>query len=413
MKHISLFACLLCSALLSAQTNVLLSHPSYASSGDATLGNDGNSGTRWESEQGVDPQWWVVNMQTPQAFNTVQIIWEGAYAKTFTLEVSNDSINWTTVATVANDAMPNTQLIAIQDTSAQYLRFTGTERGTQYGYSFWEISAFVKTPAVLTTLTMNPAASVAKKNATVDLGITTLDQYDQPIEVEVTYDVQPAGAGSVTDGVYTALQTGLATITATAGELSQSASIFCYAGENISLDKVAQGTGDNDIARLTDGDDATEWQASRDGASVDTTVSCVLDLTAEYNLELVAIHFEGACSDAYTLETSADNVNWNSAYVFEGTLGINNHTDYIFPGGEKALMNANNVRYVRFTSTKSSTQWGMKIFEMSVYGVESSATAIAETRNSEFKIQNSKFLKGGRLYIRANGQTYDVTGVNQ
>ena len=74
---------------MSGQTNLALNQPSIATSGTASAGNDGNTGTRWESEHGVDPQMWQVDLGEAQEFNTIAITWEGAYGKTFDIVGGN------------------------------------------------------------------------------------------------------------------------------------------------------------------------------------------------------------------------------------------------------------------------------------------------------------------------------------
>jgi len=80
---------------------------------------------------------------------------------------------------------------------------------------------------------------------------------------------------------------------------------------------------------------------------------------------MVTIKFEGACSELYHVDFSLDNSIWNLGYNYVGTAGTNGHTDYL-----TALDNNTKVRYVRFWSTKAATGWGMKIYDMKVFGTE-------------------------------------------
>ena len=142
--------------------NIALNKPTKATSGDAALAVDGNEGTRWESEQGVDPQTWQVDLGSAQEFESIQILWEGAYAKTFTIEAGNDIdadgyLTGGTVIVSKSDVdlagqMKQTYTLDAPVT-ARYVKFTGTERATPYGYSFFEFrvltpSAFPNVPIV-------------------------------------------------------------------------------------------------------------------------------------------------------------------------------------------------------------------------------------------------------------------------
>ena len=414
------------------KANVLYKVASYASSGTAANGNDGNEGTRWESASS-DPQWWVANMGEQRTFNTVQILWEGAYGKSFTLEVSNDSINWTTISTIENQTLsgfPYRQTITVGTQTAQYLRFNGTARGTGYGYSFWEISAFVKKAQELTTLEFSAAACIVKAGEQLKLTTSTKDQDGEAMDYEVTYDVTPAGMGSVVDGKFVAGSTmGMATITATAGTLNKSVEVFVYKGDNVALSTnidtdnkvIAQSNTDytqnaTSAFYAVDQNEGSVYQGCVTNGTTDTDedrtydVWFVLDLGQEYDLSLITIKFEGACSQLYHIDVTnayaAEQTVWKEAYNYVGTKGINDHTDYIY--GDD-LQNAQKVRYVRFFSTKAATMYGMKIFDMKVFGSASSTTptGVVESENA---IQTVKRIENGQVVIIRDGVRYNILG---
>lgn len=403
--------------------NVVLNEAAYASSGTASLGNDGNAGTRWESAH-TDEQWWLCKMAEESEFNTVQIVWEDAYAKSFKLEVSNDSTTWTEIANIQDQTLagfPYTQTITVGDQKAKYLRFVGVERATGYGYSFWELRAFVKKEQVLTTVELKAEADIVKVGEGLKLTTTTKDQDGENMDVEVTYTVSPVEAGTVENGVFTAAQFGNVTITATSGEKSASVNVFCYTGENVALSTnidndnkvIAQseiGQGTNAFFAV-DGNDGSVWQGSATNGTADTDEArtydswFVLDLGAKYDINLVSIKFEGACSQEYHLDFSADNADWKVAYNYVGNKGINGHTDLLY--GDK-LANATTVRYVRFFSTKAATQYGMKIFEMCVMGVKSIESGV---ENAAVEMPSVvKMIENGQVVIIRDGVRYSAQG---
>lgn len=403
--------------------NVVLNEAAYASSGTASLGNDGNAGTRWESAH-TDEQWWLCKMAEESEFNTVQILWEDAYAKSFKLEVSNDSTTWMEIANIQDQTLagfPYTQTITVGDQKAKYLRFVGVERATGYGYSFWELRAFVKKEQVLTTVELKAEADIVKVGEGLKLTTTTKDQDGENMDVEVTYTVSPVEAGTVENGVFTAAQFGNVTITATSGEKSASVNVFCYTGENVALSTnidndnkvIAQseiGQGTNAFFAV-DGNDGSVWQGSATNGTADTDEArtydswFVLDLGAKYDINLVSIKFEGACSQEYHLDFSADNADWKVAYNYVGNKGINGHTDLLY--GDK-LANATTVRYVRFFSTKAATQYGMKIFEMCVMGVKSIESGV---ENAAVEMPSVvKMIENGQVVIIRDGVRYSAQG---
>ncbi|WP_089107590.1 discoidin domain-containing protein [Streptomyces hyaluromycini] len=70
--------------------------------GNAT---DGDPGTRWSSAF-EDGQWIQVDLGGAVPFDRVVITWETAYARTYTVQVSDDGSDWTDVRSVDNSTVP-------------------------------------------------------------------------------------------------------------------------------------------------------------------------------------------------------------------------------------------------------------------------------------------------------------------
>lgn len=378
----------------------------------ATLAIDGNTGTRWESKAADgDGVKWQMNLAEATTFNRIKIVWEGAYGKSFKINAGTTCDNLTTIASIEDQSLagfPYTQIIELSESvTASHIQFEGIKRGTQYGYSFFEFEVYTAQTSILTSLDFTAAASICALNGTVNLTATPKDQYGVAMEGQtISYEVSPATAGHVADGVYTADAAGLATITATCGTLTKTVEIFNYKGENVALNKTATGEGFNDIKRVNDGNTGTEYQADKnDGKSGhDVDAEFVIDLGAEYDLNLVTILFEGACSQAYTLETSADNTNYAVAYTYVGNAGIWGHTDYLYGSN---LANAAGVRYIKFHSTKNATDWGCKIFELSAFGTEAVHTGI----NNVESVKAIKVVENGQIVVIRDGVRYNLQGV--
>ncbi len=390
---------------------------------------DGNPETRWASDAS-DPQWFVVNLGQQREFNTVQILWEGAYGKSFTIDYSTDSTTWKNFATIADQTLsgfPYLQTLTVDNpVTAQYVRFEGTTRGTEYGYSFWEFQVLKATEDVLTTVELKAAAAIAKVNEGVALTVTGKNQNGAVMSEygKVEYTVSPADAGAVVDGKYVPAKQGPATIVAAVGEIkSEEVSVFGYEGDNVALstdadnkviaqsDKGEKGT---DAFYAVDGNEGSVWQGSATNGTAGDEKSrtydswFVLDLGAKYDINLITIHFEGACSDAYHVDASVNNTDWVVMHNFAKVMGVNGHTDYIY--GEN-LTNNTGVRYVRFWSTKASTEWGMKMYEMKVFATETKTptdpTAIDAT---EVAPKVTKTIENGQLVIIRDGVKYNVVG---
>ena len=350
-----------------------------ASSGTAANAIDGNEGSRWESSA-TDDETWTLDMGQKRIFNTIKILWEGAYCKEFALTYSNDGESWSALYTETNLTHDGWQTIELaSNVTAQYIKYHGTKRATTYGQSFWEFQVLLPGVSVLTSINLSAAAAIAQVGGQgVVLTAQPKDQNNNNMEAEVSYEITPAAAGHMTGNTYIPDQVGVASIRAYNGEIfSQAVTIAAYQGSNLALNNLLAHSTEYEgygAARAVDGNDGTEWQgSSTNGTAADEasrTYDCwfTVDLGAAYDIDLITIHFEGACSDAYHIDFSADNSSWNTGYNFAQVMGINGHTDYI-----TSFTNNTSVRYVRFWSTKASTQWGMKIFEFQVFGSESAS----------------------------------------
>jgi F5/8 type C domain/Ricin-type beta-trefoil lectin domain len=128
---------------------VLLSQgkPATASSLESSsfpAGNafDGNlTSTRWASKEGVDPQWLRVDLGAVASVSRVRLSWEAAYAKSYTIEVSTDGTTWTKIFSTTTGNGGTDDLTGLSG-SGRFVRITGTVRGTQFGYSLFEMQVY-------------------------------------------------------------------------------------------------------------------------------------------------------------------------------------------------------------------------------------------------------------------------------
>ena len=349
-----------------------------ASSGNAALAIDGDEGTRWESAA-TDDETWTLDMGQARIFNTIKILWEGAYAKEFELTYSMDGETWNTLYTETNLTKAGWQTIEVEETTAQYIKYHGTKRATGWGQSFFELQVLLPGVSTLTTIDLSAASTISKTGSDgVALTASPKDQNGKPMEAEISYEITPAAAGNVVNGKYVAAQTGAASIVAYNGEgRSKAVTIYGVASDNLALSTnittdnkiVAQSDfapDGTDAFYAVDGNQGSVYQGrASNSAGVDFDAWFVVDLGAYYNIDMVTINFEGACAQNYHVDFSGDNTEWLLGYDFVGTPGIYGRTDYI-----STLTNNQKVRYIRFWSTKAATEWGMKIFEFQVFGQE-------------------------------------------
>ncbi|MDG6109515.1 ThuA domain-containing protein [Dactylosporangium aurantiacum] len=100
---------------------------------------DGNAGTRWGSAY-ADPQWIRLDLGATRSISRVRLNWETAYGRAYQVQTSPDGTTWTNVYTTTTGDGGTDDLTVTG--SGRYLRVYGTQRGTQWGYSLWEIEVW-------------------------------------------------------------------------------------------------------------------------------------------------------------------------------------------------------------------------------------------------------------------------------
>jgi hypothetical protein len=122
------------------------------SSTEANLGNvaanavDGNPSTRWSSLY-ADPQWYQIDLGSIYLIDEVTVSWEAASAKSFILEVSDNGVNWNMLS--ARSGLPAGARIDEfkgLNGKGRYVKLTGTERTTTWGYSILEFEVYGGVP---------------------------------------------------------------------------------------------------------------------------------------------------------------------------------------------------------------------------------------------------------------------------
>ncbi|NVB77502.1 MAG: hypothetical protein HOV81_03825 [Kofleriaceae bacterium] len=128
----------------SPNTSRIIPSGAYASSYEggtyfASYAIDGSLSTRWSSSFS-DPQWIVVDLGGVYSIGRIKLTWEGAYGSSYRLQISDDATNWRNVAVLSG------QNGGVDDVSVagtgRYVRMFGVTRGTQYGYSLYELEVF-------------------------------------------------------------------------------------------------------------------------------------------------------------------------------------------------------------------------------------------------------------------------------
>jgi len=137
---------------------------------------DGQANTRWSSAK-EDGAWIQFDFGAKTSVGYMKLTWENAYAKQYSLLVSDDGNNWSQLRMVTN-GQGGTEEFFNLGANARYIRMQGIARATQYGYSLFE--AQFKSPGSDNTL-QTSATSPLRFPASGD-GIVPLPASAEPLE---------------------------------------------------------------------------------------------------------------------------------------------------------------------------------------------------------------------------------------
>ena len=113
-----------------------------SNSADKAIDNDINS--RWESPW-QDTASITIDLGKIVNIKQINVIWETASAKEYTIEVSADGQNYTRIAKETDGASydyKNDTILLTDMVSARYIRINGISRNTIYGYSIRDIAVY-------------------------------------------------------------------------------------------------------------------------------------------------------------------------------------------------------------------------------------------------------------------------------
>lgn len=147
---------------------------------------DGNFGTRWSSGFS-DPQSITVDLGVVYTVDRVVLRWESAYGRVYTIQVSTDGGTFTPVffESTGDGGLDYINL----SVPAQYIRMTGTTRGTQWGYSLYEFEVYGSLPSGVETGRPIPSRYALEGNYPNPFNPTTTIAYDVPVSGPVSLHV--------------------------------------------------------------------------------------------------------------------------------------------------------------------------------------------------------------------------------
>ena len=111
---------------------------------------DGSISTRWGSnEEDIEfkNEWIKVDLEAVETIEKVVIKWEGAYAKSFDVQISTNNNTWETIYTTTSGTGNTTTITPTSPVSARYIQVNCNQKispweGHFYGYSILELEAY-------------------------------------------------------------------------------------------------------------------------------------------------------------------------------------------------------------------------------------------------------------------------------
>jgi len=126
---------------------------------------DGNPTTRWSSSFS-DNQWLIIDLGEPTEIRTLDINWNTAAAKRYTIEGSLDGAAFEAITPADASSVEGTNSVELAEPArARFLRFVLTERNTPWGFSIHEVLINGVSPSAEDL--PEPPADAAYRNASL------------------------------------------------------------------------------------------------------------------------------------------------------------------------------------------------------------------------------------------------------
>ena len=367
------------------EVNLALDKPASASSVNgnnyASLANDGNTDTRWESSW-EDNQYLEIDLGDYFMIDRSVIVWEGAYAKEYSLAVSGDGEKWFEFYS-ETAGKGGTESLQFEPLPARYVRLNCIKRATGYGSSVKEFEIYgisrleeagSAAPSIteFNVETANGVISVAS-SAVHNSGSVFMDM---SVYNSAGYEISGCGAAVASGDVWTVgfdqLRSGIYSVRLVASDIFGNFSeaiiedikvTYSIVGINLALNREAYASSHENAGlaapNAVDGDLSTRW-----GSLFNDDEWIIVDLGTTYSLTDVKIHWNSpAYATDFTIEVSNSGKEDSFTPVHVASAFVNNGNAY-----SVGLDKGTEGRFVKITGNRRATQYGTSIDEIEVYG---------------------------------------------
>jgi hypothetical protein len=396
----------------------------------ASAAIDGSMSTRWSSAFS-DPQWIKLDLGGTRHISRVVLKWENAASSDYEIQVSENGTNWTPVH-VDHSGNGGTDDIGNLSATARYVRMYSHHRTSQYGVSLWEFEVYgnvdpncdqppPSTPPTgcgegqfslsgATASSAENSGTPASKAVDGNLGTRWSSAFSDPQWIKIDlgvikhvsritlhwetaasrrYDLQVSTDGNAWETIYSDSNgnggtddiSGLSgvgryvriyshTRTTTYGVSLWEVKVHGDANAQCAQPPAPAGCALGQLSTPSASASSVEHSGKTADKAIDGNLGTrwssqfsnpqwlKIDLGASRFVGRVTLHWENAASRHYDVQVSEDGNNWSTLY-----------TDTNGNGGTDDITNLSGVgRYVRIYSHTRTTNYGVSLWEVKIYG---------------------------------------------
>lgn len=114
--------------------------------------------SRWQADVNDQNEWIYIDLGESKDINELKLDWEAAYAKAYTIQVSNDASSWEDVYST-KDSKGEKETIKFDTVKARYVKVRCEQRALDYGASLYSMKAGYVEPIELDHILVGPQES--------------------------------------------------------------------------------------------------------------------------------------------------------------------------------------------------------------------------------------------------------------
>lgn len=409
---------------------------------------DGNLGSLWVTDEpsGVENHEYdavlVVDLGDVYDVNCIHTSFEGASSADYTITFSTDNVTFSdpvpafTVTNGIGMTKRHDWLTSEETVKTRYVKFHSTRAATQYGTKLYELEVYKNSAPVLSNIILSADNTLGVVGDKFSVTAQYTDQFGGEYnlsEAEKSAIVWN-GAEIAEDGTFTPSEGGMFKLSQTINGITSNnveirvMDISQY--ENLAIGKSIVDesvvSSDSEVEILSsatnaiDGNLGSEWSVKRREGVIAQDVMVAeftVDLGDTYKISGIRALWEGASSDEYTVAYSNDNKTFTDALI------VAEKSSESKVNARKDLFVADSDifgRYIRLKSTHNSSIYGLRLFELEVYGdgTTSGVAAIAaegkifvagnEVVLPEGTVEAAVYNLNGAVVARTAGSTLDI-----